>query len=310
MGNRANTTKKYYKNAFVLSKTKLGRINEIIDTRFGQLKASKPIEKSFTAYESKGRKHTLKSLEEVFELDNSVRNRVERFNVVYSEGPLGEDVPNYIRLSYDGDPSEIFGNSIEIEGSSQEFHWLNQTIGELEEQVERTIQSGIIYKIKKIPSSLKMAFFILIVALALLIVVAIVMPGKITSLGIPEKTRDELLALSKNTESSDQKIDLLYRHMLSSLEKKTSPFGVKSAFYNPKLYFIGIPLVIFILSVVYLIMGCYPMHVFEWGDWEIHYRKLVEKRRTVWIVIVMSLIIGILANLFAFGLTDLISNGK
>jgi hypothetical protein len=62
------------------------------------------------------------------------------------------------------------------------------------------------------------------------------------------------------------------------------------------------PVVIIAFAVFYLFKTCYPSAVFLWGDMEEWYGKLLRRRSIIWQVIVISMSVGILSNLFVFGL--------
>jgi hypothetical protein len=61
------------------------------------------------------------------------------------------------------------------------------------------------------------------------------------------------------------------------------------------------PVVIIAFAVFYLFKTCYPSAVL-WGDMEEWYGKLLRRRSIIWQVIVISMSVAILSNLFVFGL--------
>jgi hypothetical protein len=62
------------------------------------------------------------------------------------------------------------------------------------------------------------------------------------------------------------------------------------------------PVVIIAFAVFYLFKTCYPSAVFLLGDMEEWYGKLLRRRSIIWQVIVIAMSVGILSNLFVFGL--------
>jgi hypothetical protein len=64
------------------------------------------------------------------------------------------------------------------------------------------------------------------------------------------------------------------------------------------------PVLVIVGSLLYLIGKCYPSAVFLWGDVGEWYERLVGRRRAVWQLVVGATLIGILSNLFVFGLAD------
>lgn len=74
-------------------------------------------------------------------------------------------------------------------------------------------------------------------------------------------------------------------------------------YVNLKSALLLVPALLTILSLAYLIKYCYPGSVFLWGDFIEHYNAIIERRKFVWNAIVISLLVGILGNLFVFGLS-------
>jgi hypothetical protein len=69
--------------------------------------------------------------------------------------------------------------------------------------------------------------------------------------------------------------------------------------------FIALPVIVFVVTLTYLVTACYPWVVFAWGDWEQHYNSLLARRRMLGVVVLAALFFGILANLFVASLPPL-----
>ena len=74
---------------------------------------------------------------------------------------------------------------------------------------------------------------------------------------------------------------------------------------DARILFVIVPILASFASVMYLYVKCYPPAIFSWGDAEEWYKTLLSRRKTVWSFLYGSLILGIVANLFVFGLTTL-----
>lgn len=68
-------------------------------------------------------------------------------------------------------------------------------------------------------------------------------------------------------------------------------------------YLIGIPSLVALLSAFAAIFWFYPRNVFSWGDCGENYERIVERRKFIWYGVVLSLVIGVLGNLFVVGAT-------
>jgi hypothetical protein len=119
---------------------------------------------------------------------------------------------------------------------------------------------------------------------------------------------DYLDKKAKEATTTNEKVEFLLELQSRQLERITSRQRNDVINIGPLLtsknLFIMLPLLIILVCIGYLGERCYPSSVFLWGDYEEHYNKLVSKRKTIWNVIIVSLMIGILGNLFVFGLSS------
>jgi hypothetical protein len=76
--------------------------------------------------------------------------------------------------------------------------------------------------------------------------------------------------------------------------------------FKLKFYVVLIPLVFIIIAFFYLILRCYPVTVFNWGDVNEWYENICRKRKTVWEVIMVAVIGGLLVNIAASGFVGLL----
>ncbi len=62
------------------------------------------------------------------------------------------------------------------------------------------------------------------------------------------------------------------------------------------------PFAIILVALAYLYLRCYPRAVFLWGDAEDWYASILNKRKLVWSTIVLTLLLGIVLDLFALAI--------
>ncbi len=122
---------------------------------------------------------------------------------------------------------------------------------------------------------------------------------------------DEITSFAKRAKevtNTNDKIDFLFTLQSRQLERSMARQEVRtihlSKAFTLRNLFIMLPLIVILGCVVYLQQHCYPFAVFLWGDYEERYNKLISTRKTIWTVVIGSLFIGILGNLFVFGLSS------
>jgi hypothetical protein len=67
----------------------------------------------------------------------------------------------------------------------------------------------------------------------------------------------------------------------------------------------ALPFIVIVGALVYLALVCYPWAVFAWGDWDQEHAEIVGRRRMIWTVVVVALLLGITTNLFVLSLPPL-----
>jgi hypothetical protein len=66
--------------------------------------------------------------------------------------------------------------------------------------------------------------------------------------------------------------------------------------------FLVVPFVLILAALSHLYFSCYPQAVFLWGDAEEWYKGILNRRTVVWTSIIIAFGVGVLGNLFVFGL--------
>jgi hypothetical protein len=287
-------------SAFVLDKTKLARIMDIIEQRLSE--AEVPFAPTFDVTLSKGKHIQTVSIDQLFSFDNSISNPIKMLSI-HAEGNQPEQLS--CTLNFDKDPK----NNIALEVTAVDSKQASQTFAELEEQVERTLSSSWIHKFTPINIFLGGAF-LLMFTLIVLILISTVNSDSVSSRDGYMLSSDEEAAFAKRAKevtNANDKIDFLFDLQSRQLERTVGQRERNSVHIgrpSVRSLFLMLPLIVILGCVVYLQQTSYPFGVFLWGDYEEYYNKLVSRRKTVWTVVVASLFVGILGNLFVFGLSS------
>lgn len=299
-----------YKTAFELNKSKLIRLNDVLDKHFQKITIGTLSVKHLAKFNN-GKEGNFTQINELFNLDNGIKNRITEIKTTYKK-----DTSSAI-INFDGD-RRIPQISIYVEG--KETDWVNECYAEVEEQTERTKLSGWIYELKKSNAT----YFLQVFAAAL--IMPIILIGEFSSLfkspesntiSEKEKIRLELIEKAEVAKTTDEKINFLLEatrvYTLKDLpiekveEKKVKePSKILQVLTNWKIYCIIIPILLLVGILFYIFSYCYWMYAFIWGDMEDDYKKMTDKRKTLWNILIGSLILGILSNLFVFGITETI----
>lgn len=111
------------------------------------------------------------------------------------------------------------------------------------------------------------------------------------------------------TLAPEQAADILARQLRNLIAKEAAPtisiFSPFSVILDWRVAVILLPAVIAIGSF-FALVPCYPRAVFLWGDAKDWYQRIVVRRKWIWNVVVVTLLIGIIANLVVFALSSLL----
>ena len=162
--------RKEYQQPFQLERTKLTRIVDTIHQRLAQLPAS-ILHDHFEIFLAGHRQEEMNTVEDVLQLDNSHKRKIERLVIRCSAS-----TPNAVRPEYEVEvdfpypkpnpstPGSIT-NVVAISVQSEAAAWANRTLSEIEEQVERTWLN---YP-RKTTTFIVLAFILVLTMLALVI---------------------------------------------------------------------------------------------------------------------------------------------
>ncbi|MFL6283088.1 MAG: hypothetical protein ACJ74Q_08080 [Pyrinomonadaceae bacterium] len=313
------TIYKEYNSAFIVEKSKVNRLIGIVQEKLNEFGLQ--TSEQFEAHLSGHKTFETNSLAEIFELDNSHRNRIKQLTVKCAVNALGATIPEHqVRIDFDGElPTDI---SITIE--SQNTKWAMDTMSVAEEQVERTLQRGFMYKIRRLDIPILIALLAVLFSIGLPLVLSLfsrsgdsteqplTTSSPMNTMWLTESDLKELEAKLRDNQAltNDQAADVLTRQLKNILAEQKSKeqkarLSSASVFRDWRLLLLISPIIIILIAFIYL-TRCYPPAVFLWGDAEEWYQILVNRRRNIWSLIIGAMLIGIISNLFVFGLSGFV----
>lgn len=305
MAQKTAVLSKSFKSIFLLEKSKLSRLLNIIEDKYKD--AGKNPNSVYNITLKNGKKIVVHDIEHILAHDNAIKNPIVNFAIKYKYSR--DDDINECEIIYDKTKSKI---DFSIESSSVRFS--NELFAEIEEQIERSIVKSWIYAIKKDLLSNIMLLFMLITIISFIIAGLYKEPNQYSKDTdfLSDSNVQHLLNFSKNAQKNDDKLDMLYNYYLIRLvnmTKKDKPFSFNDFIYKVdyKIILILLPFIIIIISFGYLIIYCYPGSIFLWGDYEDYYNSILNKRKIVINAIVITLLIGIIGNLSVYAFSKVFS---
>lgn len=303
-------TKRNFESPFVLNPSKVTKLVEVILDRLRLLKKAEST-LSLQITMAGGRSATVSSVEGLFKIDNTRRNKVLSLMIHASAfDTVAQSVraPSSINVSF----GELTAVSIHVR--SEETDWSNSTQETIEEQVERCFQG----RMARISRSLKENFVLILLPIVLVLTTAVGLPW-IASI---ESDRNEIAnsmwlgnaASQFLVESSSGEIGLvpdaerkiLLFQLRQLANRPSSDSGVMGFLLNWRVYAVGLPLAFLLCTGGYLLLACYPSAVFAWGDQEEEFARLVQHRDFVSQTLLWGAVIEGLAMLASFGFAQIV----
>jgi hypothetical protein len=303
MAEEKTVVERYRKSPFVLDKPKLARMLDIMEQRFAE--AQLDFKPTFGITLKKGRQIKTGSMDQLLGFDNSVSNPITGLVIIadsYSGGPPEKNL--FAKLDFDNTSRPI----ISLEVISSDSKRAAQSFAELEEQVERTLVMTWMHKINA--NTLAFGFGILFLAF-IFTAIAFLPSDEVEKSAVYLLSKEERAALSQQAKSAlttDEKVNFLFALQTRQLERSAKPSGTVirgedlKRLFSLKVLFISLPIILVISCLIYLRRKAYPKAVFVWGDWEEHYARILSIRKTILTVIILSIFIGVLSNLFVYAL--------
>lgn len=284
----------YFLSSFVLKREILSKINCIIEEK-SELIAACPNQR-YDVYFKNSKYLSLKSISDLFELDNTIKNPITYIRQVTTISDKTNNLKNECQLDFDGNEINI---RLKITGADRS--WVNDLGDSIEEQINRITKNNWVRIIKK--NFKNMLFFLV------LIITTLFLYSSDNHLKdryfLNKNDLAKLNEKSQSIENNEDKINFLYEmqsKQISNLfleNNKKQSFQV-SNILSIKYLLASLPILIMIICLIYLFFFCYPQSVFLWGDYEEQYEKIVNRRNTIWTVIIISFVVSIMSNLSAY----------
>jgi len=291
-----------YKIPFLVEKSKLGRLVTVVREKAAEVNN---IRERYEVHLSSRKLVETTALDEVLQLDNSERNRVERLTVVFEVIPTGEpdaaEQRESISVDFDGRlPAEV-----EIVVRSDNTRWATEVFALAEEQVERVFQKEVMYKLANRRELFPLLVAFLAAALGMftsMFAQDVHVPHLVGNMWLTETDMKELAPTLQDPRTPDATGEVLRRQLRNIQAERERGSTIRRVLGSWRTWLLALPVFVAIPCFLYLLLRCYPGAVFSWGDEEGRFARLVSKRRLVWSVIIGFAVIEVLSNLFGVGL--------
>ena len=294
---------RHYRSPFLLDRSKLTRLDVVITAKLVEQSADH--ENRFVVLTAKERGVETSSLAEVFNVDNTDRNPIEHLLVRRSVKTPDDKAPAHeVRVDFDGErPVDV---TVTVTSANQK--WAMETLAVVEEQIERALRSDPIHRVLNNrmfwPWTALLAVFTAYVAVVLFVSIGSRSMAGPAQMWLKEGDLQEFREiLAKEGTLSLDRVGQLIGRQVRNVAEQYRP-GISSARWTLlRVSSLVAPLALVVGSLMYMALTCYPLAVFLWGDREESYARVVARRRTIWSVVIGSMFVGVLANLFVFGVS-------
>jgi len=289
---------KDYARAFLLEKTKLDRLLDIIHGLLDE-HANTTKHDDFEVFLSGQRREETTSVNEVLKVDNSRKSKIERLLITRSASTERATRPEHeIQVDFDGRTGKT---KIIVSIRSDDAGWSDRALSEVEEQVERTSLQDVPHRIALIVLLGSMVFFLLLLLASSLHLSSAF--GQADVMWLREGNVDRVQQILKqNRTITDEEMREITSMQLRNVLNPSDTKSELSGWSVRRKVFLGVPLLILVVCAGYLVVSCYPKAVFLWGDEVERYNKMLQTRRIVWNIIIGVIVVGVLSNFLYAGL--------
>ncbi len=274
---------KLYNSAFIVETSTLTRLLSVIQNSLkqGDVSYSELFHVEFGNHKTS---HT-DSVQHVLDLDNSERTRVERLIITCAAGP--ESDQHVIHIDFDGRRHPV---DVTIEVTSDDRKSAEDIMSVAEEQIERMLERGLIYRIynniMSEPIFVTPIFLVLVVTLMIGFVFANQLGRSdirrldsnmwLTPMDIAEIQAD---VEGSKVFSPEQELDIVTRQLKNLIAIEQENTLSRSIFTDWRLILIALPCIIIIIISIFALRYCYPSAVFAWGMLKNGTRSLLVEER-------------------------------
>jgi hypothetical protein len=289
---------KDYQRAFLLEKTKLDRLLDVIHRLLGEHHHTTKHD-DFEVFLSGQRREEMTNVDGVLDLDNSRKSKIERLIITCSASTQEAARPEHeIQVDFDG---RTVGNTkIIVRVRSDDAGWSDRALSEVEEQVERTSLQDVAHRTALVVLVISVAVLLLLLVLSSLHVSSAYGRADVMWLRTANIDRIEQILKQNRTITDEEMREISTMQLRNVLDMGTN--SQPSGWTIRRKVFLGVPLLIVLACAGYLASKCYPRAVFLWGDEVERYNKMLQTRRIVWNIIIGVIVGGVLSNFLYAGL--------
>lgn len=295
---------KEYQRPFLLEPTKLSRLVDRIHERLADHQSTTRHEE-FEVFLSGNRREEIATLEQVLELENSRKRKIERLVIVSSATASGSTRPDHeIQVDF-GAPKTISASVLDakrvvaISVRSDSPGWAGRALSEVEEQVERTWLGA-----AHPPVAL---YGLLVVVLVFLLLQVFSIESVPTSAFMWLKDSDlqriETM-LGQQPTLTDENVRELVTIQLRNVLDAQRPKRTFQPSQARRMLFIVLPTLVLLACIVILLTTCYPSTVFLWGDEVDRYANVLQRRKMIWGIIIGVTVIGVSSKFLFEGISS------
>lgn len=294
---------KDYSGSIFLEPTKLIRILNLIHERFGDLPNIVSRDR-FDVFMPDNRHEVLTSVDEVLNLDNSTKRKINRLLVTSSASAEdGSHTMHEVTIDFGITRKIPQGRTsplVSVDVGSEDYAWARGTLAEVEEQIERT--SG---------DNLPLIRIFVIIGLALLFLITQFVRSGVVFRQAPDSSNmwltdtdikrvDEML--KQNDPLTDEQIRAVITEQLRNQVDARRPSDPSNPKVSRRLLYTGGLLILILGGMFVALIFGYPSPVFLWGDEVKRYKKTERWRGWVWYVLIGGTALSLLASVFFEGL--------
>ncbi|MEX0774733.1 MAG: hypothetical protein WD042_03350 [Phycisphaeraceae bacterium] len=294
---------KEYERAFLLEKTKLDRLMDIIHGLLGEHKSTTKHD-DFEVFLSGQRREEMTSVDDVLNLDNSRKSKIQRLLITcFASTERGARPDHEIQVDFDGRNIGKNKTKVTVSVKSDDSGWSARALSEVEEQVERTSLED---------SASRGVLWCLFIGV--LFVIGFLLLSSFAGLNsgtgrdadamwlrVRDVERIEQILKQQRTLTDEEMREIATTQLRNVVlaYRESRPSGLT----RQKAY-IGVPLLVVLGCVIYLIGLCYPTAVFLWGDEVERNAKMLHTRRVLWGLIISGIGFGVLSKFFVAGVVS------
>lgn len=292
---------KEYQQAFLVEPTKLGRLVDKIHERLGEHRNA-TLHDTFEVFLTGSRREEMTKLDDVLALDNSRRHKITRLAITCSASSLGATRPEHeVQVDFARPKPTSSGGStniVAVSVRSDTAAWANHTLAEVEEQVERNW----------LDHARPFVVLLGLLLVALLLVASQFVPSRLPLssdwwLSSTDLDRIETMLAQRPTLTDEDLREVSTMQLRNILDARRSMRSYQENWTRRTLFW-AVPLLVVITCIVILLATCYPRVVFLWGDEVKRYASTVDRRKTIWGIIIAVTVVGVSSRFFFEGVSS------